>query len=122
MHDEQVVNVNFGAEKNYPLCFTKADLNFCIIGIDFLTAYQLTVDSFNRCLINQNQNLAIPLSPVYSATPPKICCVCPEKSEFHKTLSKYLHIPNPPHRHEQQSHGLEHAIHTNGEIVHSKPR
>ena len=121
-YGEQVLDVNFGAEKNYPWCFTKTDLNFCIIGIDFLTAYQLTVDSFNRCLIDQNQNLVIPLSPVYSATPPKICCVCPEKSEFHKILSKYPQILNPPHRQERKSHGIEHAIHTNGEIVHSKLR
>ena len=95
-YGEQVLDVNFGAEKNYPWCFTKTNLNFCIIGIDFLTAYQLTVDSFNRCLIDQNQNLVIPLSPVYSATPPTICCVCPEKSEFHKILSKYPNILNPP--------------------------
>ena len=121
-YGEQVLDVNFGAEKNYPWCFTKTDLNFCIIGIDFLTAYQLTVDSFNRCLIDQNQNLVIPLSPVYSATQPKICCVCPEKSEFHKILSKYPNILSPPHRHERKSHGIEHVIHTNGKIVHSKLR
>ena len=117
-----MLDVNFGAEKNYPWCFTKTDSNFCIIGIDFLTAYQLTVDSFNRCLIDQNQNPVIPLSPVYSATQPKICWVCPEKSEFHKILSKYPNILNPPHRHERKSLGIEHAIHTNGKIVHSKLR
>ena len=117
-----MLDVNFGAEKNYPWCFTAADLNFCIIGIDFLTACQLTVDSFNCCLIDQNQNLVIPLSPVYFATPPKICWLCPEKSEFHKILSDYPNILNPPHRHEQKSPGIEHAIHSNGEIVHSKPR
>ena len=120
-YGEKVLDINFGSDCNYTWCFTKTDLRFSVIGIDFLTAHKLIVDSYNRCLIDKNRNCVIPLFPAHSV-PPKICCILPQKSEFHRVLSRYPKILNPPHRYQRKAHGIEHAIRTNGKIVRSKLR
>ena len=116
-----MLDVNFKTPQNYSWNFTKTDLNFSIIGLDFLNAHKLTVDVHNRCLIDKENDLIIPLSPA-SVQPPKLCCIVPELSEFHQILAKYPNILQPPHRFERTNHGIEHAIPTNGKIVKSKLR
>ena len=94
-----VLDVNFKTPQNYSWNFTKTDLNFSIIGLDFLNAHKLTVDVHNRCLIDKENDLTIPLSPA-SVQPPKLCCIVPELSAFHQILAKYPNILQPPHRFE----------------------
>ena len=118
---ESFLSVNFNTPHNYEWKFTKTDLNFSIIGLDFLIAHNLVVDPFNRCLIDKGNGITIPLKPA-RITPPKLCCVLPEKSEFHSILAKYPKILNPPHRFKRVKHGIEHSINTNGNIVKSKLR
>ena len=120
-YGEKVLHINFGSDCNYTWCFTKTDLRFSVIGIDFLPAHKLIVDSYNRSLIDKNRNCVIPLFPAHSV-PLKICCILAQKSEFHRVLSRYSKIFNPPHRYQHKAHGIEHAIRTNGKIVISKLR
>jgi len=115
------LDVNFNTSQNYSWNFTKTDLDFSIIGLDFLSAHKLTVDSYNRCLVDKVNNSIIPLRAI-SANSPKLCCILPEQSEFHQILANYPNILNPPHRFERTDHGIEHAIPTNGKIVKNKLR
>ena len=71
-YDEKVLDINFGSDCNYTWRFTKTDLRFSVIGIDFLTEHKLIVDSYNCCLIDKNRNYVIPLFCAHSV-PPKIC-------------------------------------------------
>ena len=80
-YGEKVLDINFGSDCNYMWCFTKTDMRFSVIGIDFLTAHKLIVDSYNHCLIDKNCNCIIPLFPAHFV-PPKICCILPQKSKF----------------------------------------
>ena len=57
-----MLDVNFKTPQNYSWNFTKTDLNFSIIGLDFLNAHKLTVDVRNGCLIDKENDLTIPLS------------------------------------------------------------
>ena len=50
------LNVKFNASGEYPWKFTVTNLNFSVIGIDFLTAYKLTVDPSNFCLVDKINN------------------------------------------------------------------
>ena len=97
------------------------NLNFSVIGIDFLTAYKLTVDPFNFCLVDKINNRIIPLKPAFT-NPLQLCCILPEQSEFHRIFAKYPDILKPLHTSKRKSHCIEHAIPTNGKIVKSKLR
>ena len=114
-----MLDINFGSNSNYTRCLTKTDLRYSVIGIDFLTAHKLIVNSYKRCLIDKNHNCVIPLFPAYSV-PQKICCVLPQKSEFHRILSRYPKILNLPRRYQRKVQGIKHAVRTNGKIVRSK--
>ena len=116
-----MLDVNFNTPQDYSRNFRKTDLDFSIIGLDFLNAHKLTVDIYNRCLVDKENNLIIPLRAA-SVHPPKLCCIVPELSEYHQILAKYPNIPHPPHRFERTNHGIEHAIPTNGKIVKCKLR
>ena len=113
------LNVKFNASGEYPRKFTVTNLNFSVIGIDFLTAYKLTVDPFNFCLVGKINNRVIPLKPAFT-NPPQLCCILPEQSEFHRIFAKYPNILKLLHRFKRKSHCIERAIPTNRKIVKSK--
>ena len=119
--DGKVLDINFVSDCNNTWCFTKTYLRFSVIGIDFLTAHKLIVDSYNCCLIDKNHNCVILLFSAHSV-PLKICCILSQKSEFHRVLSKYPKILNFPRRYQRKAHGFEHAICTNNKMVRSKLR
>ena len=75
--DDKNLNVKFNASGEYPWKLTVTNLNFSVIGIDFLTAYKLTVDPFNFCLVDKINNRIIPLKPAFT-NPPQLCCILPE--------------------------------------------
>ena len=78
-YGEKVLDISFGSDCNYTWCFTKTDLKFSVIGIDFLTAHKLIVDSYNRCLIDKNRNCVISLFPAHSI---------PSKNLLHSSTKK----------------------------------
>ena len=59
--------------------------------------------------------------PAHSV-PPKMCCILPQKSEFHRVLSRYPKILDSPHRYQRKANGIKLAIRTNDKIVRSKLR
>ena len=62
---------------DYTWDFIKTDLNFSIIGLDFLNFYKLIVDTNKRCLIDTRYNVAVNLSPFYCKSP-SVTCVLPK--------------------------------------------
>jgi len=71
-YGDQVLDIDLGGPAKYPWTFTKTDLDFSVIGIDFLTVYKLTADPFNRCLIDKTNDIHFPLQPA-SAISPRLC-------------------------------------------------
>ena len=116
-----MLDVNFNTPQDYSGNFTETDLDFSIIGLEFLDAHKLTVDIYNRCLVDKENNLIIPLRPA-SVHLRKLCCIVSKLSKFHQILAKYPSILQPPHRFERTNHGIKHAISTNGKIVTCKLR
>ena len=81
--------------------FIKTDLNFSIIGLDFLNFYKLTVDTNKRCLIDTCNNVVINLNPCYCKSP-SVTCVLPKQTKFHDILAKYPNVVTPTSRFESQ--------------------
>ena len=90
-YGECVLNVNFNTPQNYSWNFTKIDLNFSIIGLNFHNTHKLTIDVYNCCLVDKENDLTIPLSPA-SVHSPKLCCIVSELSEFHQIQAKHPNI------------------------------
>ena len=53
--------INFNSFVNYTWDFIKTDLNFSIIGLDFLNFYKLTIDTNKGCLIDTHNSVVIKL-------------------------------------------------------------
>jgi len=82
-YGDKVLDIDLGGPAKYSRTFTKTDLNFSVIGVDFLMAYKLTVNPFNRCLIDKANDIRIPLQPA-SAILPRLSCILPELANFSK--------------------------------------
>ena len=115
-YGKQTLKINFNSSVDYTWGFIKTDLNFSIIGLDFLNFYKLTVDTYKRCLIDIRNNVVINLNPCYCKLP-SVTCVLPKQSQFHDILAKYPNVVTPTSRFERQPVNIQHAIVTNGEIV-----
>ena len=78
-YGKQTLKINFNSSVDYTWDFIKTDLNFSIIGLDFLNFYKLTVDTYKRCLIDTRNNVVIDLNPCY-CKPPSVTCVLAKQS------------------------------------------
>ena len=84
-YGKQTLKINFNSSIDYTWDFIKTDLNFSIIGLDFLNFYWLTVDTNKRCLIDTCNNVVINLNSCY-CKPPSVTCVLPKQSKFQDTV------------------------------------
>ena len=94
-YGKQTLKIHFNSSVDWD--FIKTDLNFSIIGLDFLNFYKLTVDTNKRCLIDTRNNVVINLNPCY-CKPPSVTCVLPKQSQFHDILAKYPNVVTPTSR------------------------
>ena len=101
MYDKQTLKINFNSSVDYTGDFVKTDLNFSIIGLDFVNFYKLRIDTNKRCLIDTRNNVVINLYSCY-CKPPSVTCVLPKQSQFQDILAKYPNVVTPTSRFERQ--------------------
>lgn len=103
--------------------FTIADVSKPIIGVDFLSHYQLLVDCRNQRLIDNVTSLTVAaISPRLPFSFASVKAVTGE-TEFHEILRNYPEITRPAGMHTSPKHSTLHHIRTTpGPPVACKPR
>lgn len=120
----KLISVSLNLRRDFRWPFIIADVTQPIIGVDFLTHFNLLVDVRNNCLIDKLTNLKS--SGHFSRDLPNITNICllpKDDSPYQKILAEYPSITNPSLHEEKNNEVLVyHHIETVGQPVFSKPR
>lgn len=117
------IYLNLGLRRDFTWQFIVADVTKAIIGVDFLSFYNLIVDCRNQRLIDNNTTLVAPASPARSSDIISSVKVILGKSTYHHILRDYPDIVRPPGIHRTPTHNTKHHIHTTpGPPVSCTPR
>lgn len=117
------LNLNFGLRRNFQWRFIIADVTKPIIGIYFLSFYNILVDVKNHRLIDNTTSLRTKVCPASGS----ICHVktITGTSRYHKILAEFSEVTRPPGEPSirEVKHQTRHYIRTtSGPPVHSRPR
>lgn len=114
------LELNLGLRRNFIWTFVIADINHAILGADFLTDFNLTVDLQRRALIDSNTSLSSKCtSRSVCVTEIKIAGGC---TKYEKLLSKFPDLVRAQHNPTSIILDEYHFIDTTGPPVFTRPR
>lgn len=117
------LTLNLGLRRDFPWRFIVADVTKAIIGVDFLSFYNLMVDCRNQRLLDNTTSLSSPASPASSTGSISSVKVVSGTSLYHEILNQYPEITRPSGVHRVQKHSTVHFIKTTpGPPVSCTPR
>lgn len=115
--------LNLGLRRDFTWQFIVADVTRAIIGVDFLSFYNLIVDVRRQRLIDGSTTLATAGLLTNSSDDVSSVRVLTGNSVYHKILSQYPDITRPPGIHRTPKHNTVHYIKTTpGPPVSCTPR
>ena len=100
--------------------FVVAGVTHPILGLDFLTTYDLLVDSRRRRLLHRPSNRVIPTEPCTSGVP--VITSLQENNRYSALLADFPHLTGPTTSPCQAQHGVRHTISTRGPPCFARPR
>ncbi|CAG9101291.1 unnamed protein product [Plutella xylostella] len=117
------LNLNLGLRRDYPWRFIVADVTKPIIGVDFLSFYNLIVDCRNQRLIDNTTSLSTVGSVELLCNSITSVKVSTGDTRFHKLLTEFPEITRPSGTTRTTLHNTVHHIRTTpGPPVSSSPR
>ncbi|XP_063635129.1 uncharacterized protein LOC134805855 [Cydia splendana] len=117
------LELDLGLRRCYRWRFIVADVTKAIIGVDFLSHYNLLVDCTNKRLIDCLTSLHSPAKPVPSSNTIASIKTIIGESKYYDILRDFPDVTRPAGTHRQLNHGTVHHIRTTpGPPVVSPPR
>lgn len=117
------LKLNIGLRRDFMWKFIVADVTKAIIGVDFLSYYNLTVDVRNQRLIDAETTLVTPALPARSSDIVSSVKVRIGDTTYHDILREFPDITRPPGVHRTPTHNTVHHIRTTpGPPVSCTPR
>lgn len=118
----RTITVNLNLRRNFSWEFIVADVGQPIIGIDFLSFYDLLIDPRNKTVFDRKTGLmSVGLSAFHSSSD-RIKVISGD-SVYHKLLRKFPAITKPQLQDRPVKHSTQHHIRTTpGQPVSSRPR
>lgn len=117
------IKLNLGLRREFNWQFVIADVTKAIIGVDFLSHYNLVVDCRNKRLIDGETTLSAPASLTRPSDAISSVKVILGESTFHNILRDFPDITRPHGIHRTPTHNTVHHIHTTpGSPVSCTPR
>lgn len=115
--------LNIGLRRDFAWRFIIADVTRAIIGVDFLSYYNLVVDIRNQRLIDGNTTLVTPALPAKNVESVSSVKVMSGNTLYHEILTQYPEITRPSGIHSKIPHNTVHHIRTTpGPPVSCSPR
>lgn len=116
-------DLDFGLRRTFPWRFVVADVNKAIIGVDFLTHYNIVVDCRNQRLIDSSTTLSAAASLADASNKIASVKVLTGDTRFHKILEEFPELTRPAGTHRTIPHNTVHHIRTTpGPPVSCAPR
>lgn len=116
------LKLDLGLRREFRWQFVVADVTKAIIGVDFLSFYNLVVDCRNKRLLDNTTTLSI--TAISDTTADTISSVKTlyGDSKYTEILRDYPEITRPPGIHREIKHNTVHFITTDGPPIHCSPR
>lgn len=115
------MSLNIGLRREFVWTFTVANVEMPIIGADFLTHYNLSVDLSSRTLTDARINLQRRGSTSRHSTL-GLTAVVPKANGYEELLQKHQSLLSPFTYAEPIRHNATHSIKTTGPPVYAQPR
>lgn len=117
------LNLNLGLRRDFVWRFIVADVTKAIIGVDFLSYFNLVVDCRNQKLIDNNTSVSAVALPALPSDIISSVKVFTGESQYHKILAEFPDITRPSGTHRTPKHNTVHYIRTTpGPPVSCTPR
>lgn len=117
------LSLDFGLRREYTWRFVVADVTKAIIGVDFLSFYNLMVDCRNQHLIDNTTTLTTNASPARHLDNIYSVKIMTGDTRYHQILKEYPEITKPAGAHRVKHHNTVHHIRTTpGPPVSGSPR
>ena len=100
--------------------FVVADVDKAIVGMDFLSAHDLLLDSRRRCLLHQPSNTTIRAEPCSQLAP--LVTNLRRVTQYDALLQEYPRLTSQQAAPSQVMHGVQHSIVTKGPPCFARPR
>lgn len=115
--------LNLGLRRDFAWQFIVADVTRAIIGVDFLSHFNLVVDIRNRRLVDGDTTLTSAASLKIFSDDVSSVKVVSGSTVYHKILAEFPEITKPPGIHRKITHNIVHHIRTTpGPPVSCSPR
>ena len=118
---QRAIPIQLGGRRLFTQDFHLADVTRPILGADFFRQNHLAIDLAGRRLIDLNRHSIIPASPD-SSLPLIAGLATSAPNEFSNILAEFPTLTVPRFHSEDNKHGVEHHIVTEGHPVFAKPR
>lgn len=105
-------NLDLGLRRDYTWRFVVADVTKAIIGVDFLSHYNLIVDCRNQRLLDNTTSLSSPASLVRHTDTIYSVKVMTGNTRYHKLLAEFSEITRPAGKTRHIPHNTVHHIRT----------
>lgn len=106
------LNLNLGLRRNFVWRFTVADVTKAIIGVDFLSHFNLIVDIRNKLLIDASTKLSTVAASAVTDSLISSVKVVTGNSKYHILLSKFPELTRPAGIYHTPKHNTVHHIRT----------
>lgn len=114
------LTIDVGLRRLFRWVFVVADVNFAILGADFLSHFNLDVSVRDRCLKDNNTSLKV------RGLESNICssgiCAFQPVSAYHHVLAEFPSLTKPRNTEQPVKHNVTHHIVTTGPPVTARPR
>ena len=120
-YGERSLTLDLGMRKNFLWIFTQANVTTPILGADFLTHFNLSVNMATRTLIDNQTDLSVKgIRTSFEST--GISTALPSDSKLSYLLKQFSSITTPFKPTDVIRHSAKHHIKTTGQPVHAAPR
>ena len=121
-YGQKLVKLDLGLRRCFSWPFIIADVNQCIVGIDFLKHFGLLLDAQNQCLIDRTTLLTTKVSNVSSVTHEQFSLLS-SNNKYKILLNEFPDLLKANIiKSKTKEHGIEHVIETTGRPVFAKTR
>ena len=118
-YGEKLLTLNIGLRRDFPFVFIVADVQYPIIGADFLRKFKINVDLYNRTLTDAETSLSVEIGTL-QADQSKIYVT--ENGPHMEILNKFPSLTSDDDSIPEIKHKFQHRIITNGKPPCVRPR
>lgn len=121
-YGKKLITVNLNLRRNFPFVFNIADIQFPILGADFLKHFGLVVDLKHSRLLDNKTSLSVNCIVSHFDMPTPIPKLFAISNEFTELLLQFPKLSSTPDYFSPVCHGVEHHIVTEGRLPFCRPR